>query len=96
MNVCHTCDNAGCVNPRHLFLGTQADNIADMHAKGRHNGGSLPGEANPWATLTAAQVRTIRAEYAKGRVYTDIAAEFGINHRTVGKIITRKSWVHLK
>src|ERR1700689_157693 len=63
--VCHHCDNRRCVNPDHLFVGTQAENIADMDRKGRR--GNFKGEASPTARLTEADVLAIRADPRKQR-----------------------------
>jgi hypothetical protein len=96
--VCHHCDNPCCVNPRHLFLGTHADNCADMVQKGRSTRrrprpyASKPGIQNPRAKLTEDQVRAIRA--ATG-TQESIAARFGISRRSVGFIRRREHWKHL-
>lgn len=96
--VLHRCDNRACVNPSHLFLGTVADNNADMATKGRGRNGGLafPGEANPAARLTAEIVVAIRAAYAAGDVtMIDLAAKYGVARKTVSKIVHRQTWQHL-
>ena len=86
--VCHQCDNPSCVNPAHLFLGTPADNSADMAMKDR----SMRGSVNHRAVLTEAQVLAIRAD---DRVLKLIAADYGVSINTIYKIKRRQRWQHI-
>lgn len=100
MKVLHECDNARCVRPDHLFLGTQAENVRDMVAKGRRRGGvdtsNQSGEKNKQAKLTAEQVRAMRQRYAANDVYMEqLASEYGISIGHVSVIINRKAWRHV-
>ena len=86
--VCHHCDNRLCVNPAHLFVGTNADNQADMVAKGR----SRRGELSPKAKLTNHAVMTVAALAQEGHSPAALAARFGVRPDYIKRIITGQSW----
>ena len=86
--VCHHCDNPSCVNPSHLFLGANADNVRDMHDKGR----AAIGEQNGSAKLTVAQVYAIRADPRTQRV---IGEAYGIHQVQVSRIKRHQLWSHI-
>lgn len=87
MCVLHHCDNPACCNPRHLFLGTNVDNIADKVAKGRQRG-PQPGERNHSAKLTDQQALEIRERYAAGGVrQRQIAAEYGVGQSQISRVV---------
>jgi hypothetical protein len=91
MDVCHHCDVPACVRPDHLFLGTAADNIADMFAKGRQP--DRRGEQGKRNKLTVADVQAIRAAYRPGVVgYKQLARRFGVDRTTIGGIVLRRLW----
>jgi len=106
---CHRCDVRACVNPAHIFLGTQADNMNDKADKGRCNpacgdrNGSRTrpdrlarGEANPRAKLTEDKVRKIRDIYALGKTSgRRIAKSFGVCPDVISSILRRKLWAHV-
>lgn len=93
LSVLHRCDIRNCVNPDHLFLGTQADNMRDAATKGRIVAVPQPGEANPMAKLTQSQVekmRYIRATTNKS--YKALAAQFGVTAMTAYRAVKGESW----
>lgn len=94
MVVMHTCDNPPCFRLDHLRLGTQADNIADMMAKGRHRSGITRnfGEANGMTHLTWEQVDEIREAIAAGEIQRRIAERYGVAPSTITRIKKREVW----
>lgn len=89
--VLHHCDNRRCVNPSHLFLGTNDDNMADCVAKGRMR----RGEQHPRAKLTDEHVATIRQQLANGCTQQRIADEYGVSRPLIKLIKQNKIWRHL-
>lgn len=89
--MCHTCDNPRCVNPRHLYDADQSTNILDAYQKGR----ARRGENHGSAVLTEANVLEIWRMIADGRSDAEIAALFGVNHGTVYWIRVGRNWRHL-
>lgn len=89
--VLHHCDNPPCVNPAHLFLGTHADNMADMVRKGRSDR-DRRGERNPSSKLTGAKVSEIRGMLAQGLPQRVIATRYAISPAMVSYINTGRYW----
>jgi len=94
MCVCHTCDNPKCNNPKHLFIGTQADNTRDRDAKGRHI--SFRGSTNATARLTESQVQEIRILWFVDKVRVgEIAKKFCVTRSCINGIVYGPNWKHL-
>ena len=91
--VCHTCDVRACCNPDHLFLGTHADNFADMVSKSRQ--AFQKGVANGSHTLTEAEVLEVRRLVAGGMAQTDVASIYGVTRQCVSLVVNKKRWPHI-
>ena len=106
LHVLHTCYNPSCVNPNHLWLGTQQDNVNDMYSKGRQsrvgnrgrNKGMIGnrGGANGRSILTEEEVLEIRQLYSKGNfTQQEISDTFGISRPQVNSIVNRLTWKYV-
>lgn len=95
----HRCDNPPCVNPKHLFLGTQRINIEDMVRKGRQRTNTNKGEFNSGAKLDEAAVKRIRIAYSSGKTYWGaraFAKQLNISCSAVCHAARRITWGHVK
>lgn len=91
MMVCHKCDNPACVNPQHLFLGSQKDNMKDMRMKGRRKGINCR-EMNGRAKLTMSAAQEIRHKREGGYTLKQLATEYGVAFSTISRVSRQENW----
>jgi hypothetical protein len=106
MFVLHRCDNPRCINPSHLFAGTQLDNVRDAMAKKRHvyppkndhyrDKSKQPrGSKNPASKLTEETAKEILIERLKGRNFVDLGKEFGVDPSIIADLCRGATWKHV-
>ena len=91
--VNHHCDNPGCVNPTHLFAGSQLANMRDRNGKNRAN--FCIGSRCPWARITEQDVLAIRTRKANGELSSDLAKEYHLSGRHIRGILIGMTWKHV-
>lgn len=108
MFICHKCDNPACVNPDHLFLGTQKENMADCVLKGRnsppphsigefhplklHPERAAHGEKHGCAKLTLVDVNDICEKARNGSTRQELADEYHVDKSSIYRIVHGKTW----
>lgn len=95
MQVCHRCDNPRCVNPDHLFLGTNQDNVDDKVSKGRHP--VCDGSTSSKLTMDKViEARSLYKPRSKEFSTRKLAEKFGITHGQMWRIVANKAWPNKK
>ena len=92
MMILHSCDVRNCVNPDHLSLGTQLENMTDMVRRGRHRVVPMPGESNPQAKLTKDAVLAMRKDASNGMNSHQAAKKYGVAVMTANRAIRGETW----
>lgn len=90
--ICHRCDNPACCNPSHLYLGTHADNMADMVRKGRSAKNDRKGIKNGRAKLNGKDIEQITRLLSQRRTNKEIGHYFGVTHSMISAIRLGKAW----
>ena len=91
-NVLHKCDNPPCVNPRHLYLGSQGDNLRDAYERERREPLDMSGESAPGAKLSKRDVRKIKARLERGEHHQQIADDYEVSRATITLIANGTTW----
>jgi len=97
MCICHHCDNPGCVNPDHLFMGTHSDNMKDAAMKGRNKIPRSTGEEHGISKLNETEVLSIRDEYRDPDhpSMIELGNKYNVSGATICLIVNRKTWQHI-
>lgn len=89
--VLHRCDNAKCINLDHLFIGSQLENVLDMHKKARQRGGSMPNEKNPNCRISNRVVSAMRYAYSLGMPIRKISEIYEVDKAHCVRIVSNQS-----
>lgn len=90
--VCHKCDNPKCINPKHLFIGTNRDNMQDMVNKGRQPRGS---RRINHILIEDEVVEVRRRCLVEGEMRQSLADEFGVSYYTMVDVMLGRTWMHV-
>lgn len=92
--VLHHCDNRACVNPNHLYLGDQEDNMEDMFERGRNN--HVSEEEHPQSKLTRKAVSHIKWDLEEtDKTHRELGERYDVSSTTIGEISRGATWTEV-